>query len=226
MSETNYILSLESSSDTLGICLTGNNNILASVNYYKKNLHDKYLADITKRIFQDLSININELSAVAVAAGPGSFTGLRISAAFAKGLCFGTNIKFIAVPNLSAFAYNALDLAISLGKKYIYSTVVSHKNIIYFQKFITDGFINNEIEMTTIEDFSKSDFGDSIIVGNAANLVSSDNILFELYRHKSEIISKYSSKLYTENIFESVDDFEPIYIQDFIPKNSTKILNI
>ncbi len=225
MTENSYILSLESSADTLGICLSNNSENIAVVNYYKKNLHDKFLAEITHRILNDLEINIKEISAVAVASGPGSFTGLRIATSFAKGLCFGNDIKFIAVPNLSAFAYNALDYARSLNKNFIYSTVVSHKNIIYFQKFNSLDFSSFEIKMTTLEEFSKLDFTKSFLVGNAINKLSQNDNMTEFYNHKAEIISKYANKLFSEGIFENIDDFEPLYVQDFVPKTSTKTLN-
>lgn len=226
MTENSYILSLESSSDTLGICLSNNSENIAVVNYYKKNLHDQFLAEITHRILNDLEINIKELSAVAVASGPGSFTGLRIATSFAKGLCFGNDIKFIAVPNLSAFAYNALDYARSLNKNFIYSTVVSHKNIIYFQKFNSLNFSSFEIEMTTLEEFSKLDFTKSFLVGNAIKKIPQNDNLTEFYIHKAEIISKYANKLFSKGIFENIDDFEPLYVQDFVPKTSTKTLNL
>lgn len=225
MPNNQYILSLESASDTLGVALSDNNDIIAVLNYHKKNLHDRLLADITRRMLNDLSLGIDDVAAVAVSAGPGSFTGLRIAAAFAKGLCFGTDRKFIAVSNLEAYAHAALPFAKSLKFKHLTAVISSHKNILYFQKFNVADFVNDKIEMTTIEDFDNMDHSDSLIVGNAQSKVKNNQVIENFAQNSSEFIAKYAILLYNSGKFDNVDTFEPNYIQDFIPKTSLKTLN-
>ena len=133
--EKNYILSLETSGVTCGVAISNGKNILAEYSIYMSNQHDRLLAELTRRILKDVGISLNDLSAVAVSAGPGSFTGLRIGAALAKGLCYDGNPKFIAIPTLSAFAYHSHELAELTDSKRIIAAISSHKDLMYYQIF-------------------------------------------------------------------------------------------
>ena len=66
--------------------------------------HSKLLHIYIKRVFQSAGMNPSDLSAVAVSAGPGSYTGLRIGVGAAKGLCFGCDIPLISLPTLEIIA--------------------------------------------------------------------------------------------------------------------------
>jgi tRNA threonylcarbamoyl adenosine modification protein YeaZ len=61
---------------------------------------------IIDKLLMSLELDINDMDGIACAAGPGSFTGLRIGAATAKGLCHGTGKPLIGVPTLDGLAYN------------------------------------------------------------------------------------------------------------------------
>lgn len=72
---------------------------------YKKQ-HSTILMPMIDKLLKSLELDINDVDAVACAAGPGSFTGLRIGAATAKGLCHGAGKILIGVPTLDALANN------------------------------------------------------------------------------------------------------------------------
>ena len=101
------ILSLETSGKTCGVAISRDNEIIAEKAIYEHNTHDRLLAKSVNELLDDVKLDINDLDAVALSAGPGSFTGLRIGAALAKGLCFDNKIKFIPVPTLESIAYSA-----------------------------------------------------------------------------------------------------------------------
>jgi tRNA threonylcarbamoyladenosine biosynthesis protein TsaB len=221
-----YILSLECSADTCGIAISNKGKLLGVVNYYKRNLHDKLLAELTRRILKDFELSYNELAAVAVSAGPGSFTGLRISAAFAKGLCFDGNIKLIAVQNTNAFAYSAKEYAQSLKLDEIVSVISSHKNVVYIQKFDLNAIPLNDIEIVESEQLSFMNFDNSLIVGSGAELIHHKNVDKEFIKPNVEYIMKLGTYLFDMKNYCDAEKYEPMYFQEFIPKQSTKTLNI
>ena len=71
--------------------------------------HSQTLMPLVEKMTAMLSFDLGTVDAIACASGPGSFTGLRIGAATAKGLAYALGKKIAAVPTLDAMAYNILD---------------------------------------------------------------------------------------------------------------------
>ncbi len=75
-----------------------------TINY--KKTHSQTLMPMIENICENIELDLKTLDYIACASGPGSFTGLRIGAATAKGLAHGLGLKIIPVPTLDALAYN------------------------------------------------------------------------------------------------------------------------
>ncbi len=101
------MIAIETATQLCGLCLSKENLLLAEYRLYVKNAHGRVLADSVKKIMHDGGVDYPALSAVAVSIGPGSFTGLRIGLAFAKGLAFSRQLPIVAVPTLQALAFQA-----------------------------------------------------------------------------------------------------------------------
>jgi tRNA threonylcarbamoyladenosine biosynthesis protein TsaB len=226
MIKDDYILSIESSDNTCGVALSQRGNIIGEVNYYGKNLHDRLLAGMCKNLLTDFNLQFDNISAIAVSAGPGSFTGLRISAALAKGICFGGDIKLIAVPNLSAFAYSALVPAEKMNINKICVLIKSNNNSSYRQTFNCADFSSDEISLIANEEILENISDDIIYIGSAAYESKSTNVLVHFIKTKAEFIANFAEKMYLENNFVEPSEYEPMYIQNFTPKSSSKVLNI
>ncbi len=110
------ILCIDTSMESGGICL-GENGI--TINKKFNNIqhdHATWIHTAIKELFKESSKNINELSAIAVTAGPGSYTGLRVGMATAKGLCYSLNIPLITESTLKLIAF-----AVKKNLKSVYS---------------------------------------------------------------------------------------------------------
>ena len=103
------LLALDSSGLVASVAVLENDGLLAeySVNY--KKTHSQTLLPMLDEVMRMLGIPKRELDAVAVAKGPGSFTGLRIGAATAKGLGLALQIPLVPVETVDALAYNLYD---------------------------------------------------------------------------------------------------------------------
>ena len=102
-------------------------------------IHGERLPVIVDRILSNHSMEVSELTAIAVSAGPGSYTGLRIGMSLAKGLAAAVGIPIISVPTLQAM--NA-----GISREGLYWVLLhSHKNVVFAQRFYS-GKPDSEIE--------------------------------------------------------------------------------
>lgn len=100
------LLALETSAKAVSAAVTENGRVLCS-GYQDTGLtHSRTLMPIVEHILQNTGLTMTDIDAVAVAAGPGSFTGIRIGVSAAKGLAFGADKPCLGVSTLAAMARN------------------------------------------------------------------------------------------------------------------------
>ena len=96
-----YILNIESSSTNCSVSLSKNGELLSlKEKNNEKYSHSTKLHSYIDGVLKQQNIDIKDLSAIAVSKGPGSYTGLRIGVAAAKGLCFSLDIPLISISTL------------------------------------------------------------------------------------------------------------------------------
>jgi tRNA threonylcarbamoyladenosine biosynthesis protein TsaB len=94
------ILSLETSTDICSVALHEDGQLLAVRESSDDFSHSKNITTYINQCLATVLKTVNELDAIAVSIGPGSYTGLRIGLSTAKGLCYGLNIPLIAINSL------------------------------------------------------------------------------------------------------------------------------
>jgi universal bacterial protein YeaZ len=100
------ILAIDTSGLVASCAITENEKCLAEYTLNYKMTHSQTIMPMVNEIVKMTELDLKTLDYIACSEGPGSFTGLRIGAATAKGLAHGLNIDIIPVPTLSALAYN------------------------------------------------------------------------------------------------------------------------
>ena len=100
------ILAIDSSGLVATIAILEEDNMLAEYTLNYKKTHSQTLLPMLDEIVRRMDFDINTIDAIAVAAGPGSFTGLRIGSATAKGLGLALDKPIIPVPTVDGIAYN------------------------------------------------------------------------------------------------------------------------
>lgn len=103
------ILALDSSGLVASVALIQDETLVAEYTMNYKKTHSQTLLPMLDEIKKAVDLDLDSLDAIAVAAGPGSFTGLRIGSATAKGLGLALRKPIIGVPTLEALAYNLYD---------------------------------------------------------------------------------------------------------------------
>ena len=103
------ILGLDSSGIVASVAIVEDENLIAEYTVNYKKTHSQTLLPMLDELVKMTELDLDTIDAIAVAAGPGSFTGLRIGSATAKGLGLALDKPLIAVPTVDALAYNLYD---------------------------------------------------------------------------------------------------------------------
>ena len=105
------ILALDSSGIVASVAVIEDDTLLAEYTVNYKKTHSQTLLPMLDEIAKMTELDLNSIDAIAVAAGPGSFTGLRIGSATAKGLGLALKKPLIAIPTVEGLAYNLYDIS-------------------------------------------------------------------------------------------------------------------
>lgn len=101
------ILAIDSSGLVATVAVMDENETIAEYTVNYKKTHSQTLVPMLDELKKMLELDLSTIEAIATAGGPGSFTGLRIGSATAKGLGLALNIPIISVPTVDALSYNA-----------------------------------------------------------------------------------------------------------------------
>lgn len=100
------ILALDSSGLVASVAIVEDDRLLGEYTINHKKTHSQTLLPMLNAVVEMLELDLNTIDVLAVAAGPGSFTGLRIGSATVKGLGLALNKPVVSVPTVDALAYN------------------------------------------------------------------------------------------------------------------------
>lgn len=100
------ILALDSSGLVASVAVVEDDNLLGEYTINYKKTHSQTLLPMLDQVADMLELDLNTIDVIAVSAGPGSFTGLRIGSATAKGLALALDKKIVSVPTVDAMAFN------------------------------------------------------------------------------------------------------------------------
>lgn len=104
MRSSSLLLALDTSTRTAGIALYDGAQVLNEIVWSSPDYHTVELAPLVAESLRRCNLTVEALSAIAVATGPGSFTGLRVGLALAKGIALARRLPLIGVPTLDALA--------------------------------------------------------------------------------------------------------------------------
>src|SRR5215831_11421386 len=105
------ILNIDTGQETAYISLAHDGVVIRAATNKSQKDHAAWIHGAIEDLFAATGRNTGDLSAIGVSNGPGSYTGLRIGLATAKGLCFAAKIPLITVGTLEVMALNALEIS-------------------------------------------------------------------------------------------------------------------
>ena len=222
------ILNIETATKNCSVSLSENENILALAELNEGQFsHAEKLHTFILNVLVGAKKSMQDIDAVAVSKGPGSYTGLRIGVSAAKGLCFSLEIPLISIATLSS-----LSNTISVNKNEVIIPLLDARRMeVYAAVYNHD---HQEIRKTKAEIIDENSFLEFLEKGKVYFLGDGAEKCKEIITHKNAIflddnfpsakeMVKLSSQKYKNKDFEDVAYFEPYYLKDFIAGKPKKI---
>lgn len=220
-----YILNIETATKNCSVALAKEGKTIVSKEIAEEGYsHAERLHVFIEEIIKEAGITFQDLSAVAVSQGPGSYTGLRIGVSAAKGLCFALDIPLIAVDTLQVLASQAI-----VYDGLIIPMLDARRMEVYSAIFNSNFDKIRAVEAEIITEDSFLDFQETLyFVGDCAEkckaVLTKENFIFleEIKYPSAKDMSSISFEKYKKNDTVDVAYFEPYYLKDFLITTSKK----
>ena len=231
------ILCIETGTDICSVGIAKDGELLSLRESDEGRDHARKVGVFVDELLRETGIVPDDLDAVAVGKGPGSYTGLRIGVSFAKGLCYGLQKPLVAVGSLDALAevaredYEAGILAVDdWDGAYLCPMVDARRMEVYAQVFDTEGRPQGEVSAEVVDEGSFAAFRGQgrpfVIFGSGARKcadVLPDAVYVEV-PPSARGLARLAQQALDEGRTEDIAYFEPFYLKDFVVTTSRKKL--
>jgi tRNA threonylcarbamoyladenosine biosynthesis protein TsaB len=235
------LLSIETSTHSFSCALHQDGQLLSFEESIAAQTTASLLAVMIEKLFEDAQEKKNNLCGVIVASGPGSYTGLRIGVATAKGICYALNIPLVSVETLYLMAYqfknsfSSLPIAIGMergaGDGVLLCPMLDARRMeVYCTLFDNHLSIIEPTQAKIIDEKSFSDklnhqiyfFGEGS--DKCKNIIQHPNAKFiSDIKPSSKELGEIGFQKFQQGHFEDVEHFEPFYLKDFIIKKPNPV---
>jgi tRNA threonylcarbamoyladenosine biosynthesis protein TsaB len=216
------ILNIDTAVNTASVCLAKDGEALAFLENDQQQNHAEWLHGAIKNIFEMAGLVLESTEAVAVTEGPGSYTGLRISMAAAKGICYALDKPLICLNTLLVMADAARNkIAISPGA--LLCPMIDARRMEVYTALFTSG-LSAVTESAAIILDEKS-FNEELssrqvyFFGNGSDkfktIQKKENAFFEMVNANAVSMIKLSEKKFAAKEFADLAYAEPQYLKEF-----------
>lgn len=219
----NYILQIDTATELCSVSMSFNGKTIGIIEAQEPNIHASKLTVFIDQLLKDVNITYQDLAAICVSKGPGSYTGLRIGVSTAKGLCYALDIPLLAINTLEMMYEGATKY--DLGQNTLYAPMLDARRMeVYLEVYNASGKLIVPTEARIIEAHSFDDFdADRIVLfGSGASKLSTvlaNNPKVHIdsqFVHSSSYMSKIAYQKLTDGVVEDLIYFEPFYLKEFI----------
>lgn len=224
------ILNIETSTSACSLSLQDEEQLLASINFFLTKSHSTLLPSAIGQLLDQVDIRKDQLTAIGISEGPGSYTGLRIGSSTAKALAFGLDIPVIAVGSLDSMV-EQLPEGFLNSEDVLLPMIDARRMEIYVRIFNHQKNPLSEVYSQIVDEnaFAEHSGKRLIMFGDGAKKVF-EHINFERKVYLDNILPAASgmTRLVYEKFknkdFVDVAYFEPLYVKDFQTKKSKDLL--
>jgi tRNA threonylcarbamoyladenosine biosynthesis protein TsaB len=218
------ILNIDTASENAHVSLARDGQLLHSLSSESQKEHAGFLQAAILQLIKTSGINLKEVDAVAVTAGPGSYTGLRVGFASAKGLCYALKKPFITIGTLEVLTASALQLyPPSADENILFCPMIDARRMeVFAAMYKHDLTICMQPCAIILDEFS---FGKELLenkilfFGSGSEkwkqICKSTNALFKSVSILPQSMSKSSNALFSQKKFTDLAYSEPFYVKEF-----------
>lgn len=217
-----FILNIDTSSHLCSVCIAHDGEVVAIAENDSGRDHAAVITLLIDQIHKESGVTLNQLSAVAINQGPGSYTGLRIGMATAKGICYALALPLIALSTTQILARKMKDLSVPDASHWYIPVVPSRKGEWYAAAY--DHLLNETVPPKPVpEGFNPSEWLPEgtlgVMGGIPLNNLNPNNVkmpftLIPALNHSSANLARLSYESHQISNYKSLIYCEPLYLQD------------
>ena len=226
------ILGIDTAAESLGVALVQDAQLVDERTRAEANQHDAMLAPLVEELLRSHGLAAAKLEGIAVSAGPGSFTGLRIGMALAKGLCFACDLPLAAVPTLDAIAFSAVRRYHVEDGSHLLVALNARRGNAYHASYRVSGSRCTPLTgaaMSPLAETAAMATADTRLAGDAAPLIA--EALADRQIHVLDCpaataadVALLGAAMLAEGRAADVASCEPMYLQEFVVKQAKRAL--
>ncbi len=227
------IVHIETTTTVCSVALSQDGQCLMSEEKFDGPSHGTVLAPFVEEAVSFADSHAIPIDAVAVSRGPGSYTGLRIGASTAKGLCYGRNLKLIAVSTLELMCVPLLLFHDELPYDALFCPMLDARRMEVYTALYTRSL--KEVKPVSAEIIDETSYQDLlqqhkiVFFGNGAEkckqtIVHPNALFIDGITPLAKYMFPLAEKALAQGITEDVAYFEPFYLKEFVATKPRKLI--
>ena len=226
------ILNIDTSTDVCSVAVSDGGACIFTEEDHKGPNHNEQIGRMVDAALSFAESHAIPLDAVAISSGPGSYTGLRIGTSMAKGVCYGRDVKLVAVPTLELLCVPVLLREQVEEGALLYPMIDARRMEVYAQVFDRALHVVRPIgaDVVTADTYRAwLDKQPVYFFGNGAakcmDTIAHPNArLIEDVKPLAKNMFPLAERRIAQGQWEDVAYFEPLYLKDFVAKAAKKLL--
>ncbi|MBA9079769.1 tRNA (adenosine(37)-N6)-threonylcarbamoyltransferase complex dimerization subunit type 1 TsaB [Rufibacter quisquiliarum] len=218
-----YLLSLETSSSVCSVALHKSGQLLSYAELQMEKSHSSHITVMVQQVVGNAGVELNEVAAVAVSGGPGSYTGLRIGSGTAKGLCYALDKPLIAVDTLTAMAQQVVSSTpgperflfcpmLDARRAEVYTCLLTHA--LEKKLEVAPVILSAETFAAEMQDQPIAFFGNGSEKAKELLATHPNAFYLENVKPTARAIGELAWQKYQKQEFEDVAYYEPFYLKE------------
>jgi tRNA threonylcarbamoyladenosine biosynthesis protein TsaB len=217
------ILNIDTATEIASACLCREDTCLASLENPNQKEHASFVHMAIQELLQQTGYSLQQLDAIAVTAGPGSYTGLRVGLATAKGLCYSLNKPLVTASTLKVMAVAALQQVQEVDEETLLCPMIDARRMEVFSVLYNREL--EEVMPATSLILDEASFDryltnkKIIFFGSGSTkyqpLIKHTNALFAPVRHSASHLGTLAWQAFQKSEFVGIAYAEPMYLKEF-----------
>lgn len=217
------LINIDTATEIASVCITANGRTLDFLKNESQKEHASFVHTAIAEMLRNTACNLTDIDAFAVTSGPGSYTGLRVGMAAAKGFCYALSKPLIIINTLEVMTKAAIDNYGLKAKEYVFCPMIDARRMEVFTAIYNSGIKNVLSPQAVI--LEKGIFNDYLATNKVLFFGSgsikfkqvqyNDNAVFEDIQFDARSLGKLAEDAFNKKQFANLPHSAPTYIKDF-----------
>lgn len=217
------ILHIDTATEFASICLTRADTLLGMRSCQDQKQHGAFVQPAIQELMQETGLALSQLDAISVSEGPGSYTGLRVAMASAKGLCYALDKPLITINTLKIIAQAALEQEGQAHPNAIYCPLIDARRMEVFMALYTaalEPILAPEARILDHNSF-KDLLANQVVIFTGSGtaklqaILDHPNAVFSSVQHSAKQLAILANRAFAHQIFANLAYCEPFYLKAF-----------